>query len=147
MPAVPPGLRDAFFKLSHQGMGLTRRLSGGRLGTTMGGMPVVELHTTGRTTGRRRSIFITPPVRDGDRLVIVASKLGDDRDPDWYRNLVADPEVEVTMDGATRAMVARTATGTERDELWAQIVAAAPNYAGYEERTGREIPVVVLTAV
>jgi deazaflavin-dependent oxidoreductase (nitroreductase family) len=106
-------------------------------------MPVVELHTIGRRTGRRRSTMLTAPILDGDRVVLVASKGGDDRHPEWYLNLVAHPDVEVTVAGATRRMRARTAAADERGELWAQIVAAYRGYETYRRRTGREIPVVV----
>ena len=76
-------------------------LSGGRLGGTIAGMRAVELHTTGRTSGKRRSVMLTAPVFDADRVVLVASKGGDDRDPDWYRNLVANPAVELSVGGVT----------------------------------------------
>ena len=76
--------------------------------------------------------------------MLVASKGGDERDPEWYRNLVADPDVELTVGGATEAMTARTATDAERAELWPRIVKASPNYAGYQRRTSRQIPVVIV---
>jgi deazaflavin-dependent oxidoreductase (nitroreductase family) len=120
-------------------------LSGGRLGRDVMGMPAVELHTTGRTSGKRRSAMLTAPVLEPDRVVLVASKGGDDRDPDWYRNLVAEPQVELTVAGTTRPMVARTADARERAELWPVVVEAYDGYAGYQQRTSREIPVVILT--
>ena len=73
--------------------------SGGRVLGSVFGMPAVELHTVGRKSGWRCSTMLTAPVVDGDRVVLVASKGGDDRDPDWYRNLVARPEIELTMAG------------------------------------------------
>ncbi len=118
-------------------------VSGGRILGTALGMTAVELHTTGRRSGQRRSTMLTAPVLEDHRIVLVASKGGDDRDPDWYRNLVAEPDVEVTVGGRTRAMRARTATGEERDELWQRAVAAYRGYAGYQRRTSRPIPVVV----
>lgn len=118
-------------------------LSRGRLGRRALGMTVVELHTVGRRTGKRRSTLLTAPVIDGERIVLVASKGGDDRHPDWYRNLVANPRVEVTVDGVTRPMRARTATPEERAELWPRIVARYRGYAAYQRRTRREIPVVI----
>jgi deazaflavin-dependent oxidoreductase (nitroreductase family) len=75
--------------------------------------------------------------------VLVASKGGDDRNPDWYRNLTARPEVELTMDGRHRPMRARTATAEERDELWPRVVAAYKGYAAYQRRTDRDIPLVI----
>lgn len=118
-------------------------LSGGRLGNTVGSMPVVELHTTGRTSGKRRSTMLTTPIRDDGTFVLVASKGGDDRDPDWYRNLVADPEIELTVDGDTMALTARVASDEEKTELWPRIVEAYKGYAGYQRKTDRNIPVVI----
>jgi deazaflavin-dependent oxidoreductase (nitroreductase family) len=119
------------------------KLSRWRLGASVVGMPVVVLRTIGRSSGRARTVVLSAPVVDGDRIVLVASKGGDDRDPDWYRNLVADPSVELTMHGVTRSMLARTAEPAERAELWASVVAANPGYAGYQRRTNREIPLVI----
>jgi deazaflavin-dependent oxidoreductase (nitroreductase family) len=120
-----------------------RAISGGRLGGTLGSMPVVELHTTGRTSGKRRSTMLTTPIHDDDRVVLVASKGGDDRHPDWYRNLVAHPAVELTIDGETTPMTARTATDDEKAELWPQIVEVYKGYDGYQSKTDRDIPVVI----
>ncbi len=119
------------------------RLTGGRLGTQVFGMPAVEVHTTGRKSGQRRSVMLTTPIHEPDRLVLVASKGGDDRHPDWYHNIVAHPEIEVTEGGQTRAMRARTATAEEKAELWPQITAAYKGYAGYQKRSSRDIPVVI----
>jgi deazaflavin-dependent oxidoreductase (nitroreductase family) len=76
-------------------------------------------------------------------VVLVASKGGDDRDPDWYLNAMAHPDVDVTMDGVTRHLRARTASPEERAELWPQIVAAYKGYDGYQHKTERPIPVVI----
>jgi deazaflavin-dependent oxidoreductase (nitroreductase family) len=119
------------------------KASGGRVGRVLLGMPALELHTTGRRSGRRRSVMLTAPIHDDDRIVVIASKGGDDHHPDWYLNLVANPDVEVTEEGATRPMRARTATPEERAELWPQVVAAYKGYAGYQRSTDREIPVVI----
>jgi deazaflavin-dependent oxidoreductase (nitroreductase family) len=119
-------------------------LTGGRLGHSILGMQAVELHTTGRKSGQRRTVMLTSPVYDTDRVVLVASKGGDDRPPDWYRNLVADPDVELTVKGATRPMLARTASPEERAALWPSVVRAYRGYALYQERTSREIPLVIL---
>ena len=106
-------------------------LSGGRVLGSAFGMPVVELHTVGRTSGRPRSTMLTTPVIDGDRVVLVASKGGDDRDPDWFRNLVAHPEIELTTAGRRRAIRARPASAQEKAELWPRVVAAYKGYRGY----------------
>ena len=118
-------------------------VSGGRIGSTLGSMPVVELHTIGRSSGRRRSVVLTAPVHGDDRWVLVASKGGDPRHPSWYLNLVAQPDVELTVRGRTLPMRAHTATAAERAELWPRIVGQYSGYAGYQRRTTREIPVVI----
>lgn len=119
------------------------RATGGRLGTQVFGMPAVELHTTGRRSGQRRSVMLTAPILEPSRVVLVASKGGDDRHPDWYRNLVDDPDVELTIDGETVPMRARTVDPAEKADLWPTIVAAYKGYAGYQRRTVRDIPVIV----
>ena len=138
------GLVDSWLK----GINVAHRalvaVSGGRLGGKVMGMTSVELHTMGRTSGRRRSVMLTAPIYEHDRVVLVASKGGDDRHPDWYRNLVANPDVELTTSETTRPMRAHTADDTERAELWPRIVATYGGYADYQKRTDREIPVVVL---
>jgi deazaflavin-dependent oxidoreductase (nitroreductase family) len=118
-------------------------LTGGRVLSSAFGMPAVELHTVGRKSGQPRTTMLTAPVIDGDRVVLVASKGGDDRDPDWYRNLIAQPEIELTMAGQRRPMRARQATAEEKAELWPRIVAAYKGYGGYQNRTSRDIPVVI----
>jgi deazaflavin-dependent oxidoreductase (nitroreductase family) len=121
------------------------KVSFGRLGWTAQRMPVLELTTTGRKTGQRRTVLLTSPVRDGPALVIVASRGGDDRSPSWFLNLVANPEVEVAVQGAAAVpMRARVATPDERARLWPRITADHRNYAEYQTRTEREIPLVLL---
>ena len=128
--------------LVHRGL-LT--VSGGRIGRTLGNMPVYKVTTTGRSSGQPRTVMLTAPVRDGDSFVFVASKGGDDRDPDWYRNLVADPEilVEPADGGDAVTLIARTASADEKADLWPKIVAAYDGYGGYQRKTERDIPVVV----
>ncbi|MGI9645180.1 MAG: nitroreductase family deazaflavin-dependent oxidoreductase [Ilumatobacteraceae bacterium] len=118
-------------------------VSGGRLGSSVGSMPVVQLHTTGRKSGKQRTTMLTAPIADDGTYVLVASKGGDDRDPQWYLNLVADPDVELTVDGATTPFTARVAANGEKDELWPRIVEAYDGYEKYQTKTDREIPVVV----
>jgi deazaflavin-dependent oxidoreductase (nitroreductase family) len=118
-------------------------LSGGQVLGSALGMPVVELHTVGRKSGRPRSTMLTAPVIDGDRVVLVASKGGDDRDPDWYLNLVAHPEVELTVAGRRRPVRARRASAQEKAALWPKVVAAYRGYGSYQRRTGRDIPLVI----
>src|SRR5260370_21677180 len=90
-------LADIGFKTVTQVHRTIVHLTGGRVLGSAFGMPVVELHTEGRKSGLPRSTMLTAPVIDGDRIVLAASKGGDDRDPDWYRNLVAHPEIELTI--------------------------------------------------
>lgn len=118
-------------------------VSRGHVGWTVGSMPVLELHTIGRATGARRSAMLTAPVHGDGRYVLVASKGGDPRHPQWYLNLVAHPDVEVTVHGRTLAMRARTATAEERAELWPAITRANEHYARYQLKTTRQIPVII----
>jgi deazaflavin-dependent oxidoreductase (nitroreductase family) len=121
------------------------RVAPGRFGNEALGMPVLELTTTGRLSGRPRSVMLTSPVRDGDAIVVVASRGGDDRHPDWLLNLRAEPNVEVALrNGPRRPMTAHVADAAERERLWKEITALHPRYAAYQRRTSREIPVVLL---
>jgi deazaflavin-dependent oxidoreductase (nitroreductase family) len=134
---------DWFLKVMDRTHRTALRLSGNRIGSSIAGMPVVELHTTGRQSGTRRSTVLTTPVVEGDRLVLVASKGGAAVHPDWYRNLLANPDVEITRGSMTTAMRARTATPSEKAELWPRIVSAYGGYANYQQITDRDIPVVL----
>src|SRR5665647_1453989 len=111
------GLRNDLTDLQMKTMSLLHRavlrLSGGRMLRSIGSMPALELHTLGRSTGKRRTTMLTAPVHGDGRYVLVASKGGDDRNPQWYLNLVANPDVELTVDGTTLRMRARTATVAE----------------------------------
>jgi deazaflavin-dependent oxidoreductase (nitroreductase family) len=141
--AVQQTLTDVVTKAMNLTHKAALKVSGGRVGQKVFGMPAVELHTTGRKSGQRRAVMLTAPILEPDRVVLVASKGGDDRHPDWYRNLVADPDVEITRAGVTRPMRARTARAEEKAEMWPTIVAAYKGYAGYQTRTDRDIPVVI----
>lgn len=143
--AVKNTLIDAGFKIANIVHRNLFEATKGRLGGTVAGMPALILETTGRKSGQRRSSMLTAPIQEDDDIVLVASKGGDDRHPAWYLNLKADPEVTITMGGRTFAAVAREATGDERATLWPRIVERYKGYAGYEQRTDREIPVVVCT--
>jgi deazaflavin-dependent oxidoreductase (nitroreductase family) len=118
-------------------------LSRGRIGWKMGRVQAVELHTIGRSTGQRRSTMLTAPIVEDDRIVVIASKGGDDRNPFWYNNLLAHPDAELTINGRTVPVTARTANAEERTELWPRAVAAYSGYASYQKKTSREIPVVI----
>ena len=118
----------------------------GRIGSSIGSMPVIELHTVGRRSGSRRSVVLTAPLHEPGRYVLVASKGGSPRHPQWYLNLVAHPDVEITIGGETQPMRARTAGADERPALWAAITEVYPGYAQYQRKTNREIPVVICEA-
>lgn len=127
---------------------LAIRVSRGRLGHDLMGMPSLELTTTGRRSGQPRSVMLTAPLQMGDRLVVVASRGGDDQHPAWFVNLREHPEVLVSLQGGpSTAMRARIVGAEERAELWPQIAGRYRNYAGYQRRTDREIPLVVLEPV
>jgi deazaflavin-dependent oxidoreductase (nitroreductase family) len=124
------------------------KLSGGRLGWRASNMPVLELTTRGRKTGQPRTVMLTSPVQDGSTIVVVASRGGDDQHPAWFLNLRDHPEVDVVMHGKPKQrMQARVATAEERARLWPLVTADHKNYAGYQNKTKREIPLVLLDPV
>ena len=108
-----------------------------------GGSEILILTTTGRRSGEPRSVPLIFG-RHGDDLLIVASKGGAPVPPAWYLNLQADPEVQVQVKGDRFAAHARSATPEEKPELWRIMTSIWPHYDEYQERTAREIPVVVL---
>ena len=118
-------------------------LSGGRFPKKVAGMQAVELITIGRKTGQRRATLLTSPIYGEDRVVLVASKGGHSDNPIWYKNLVANPEVEITVGDRTRKMRARTASPEEKATLWPELVKAYKGYDGYQRNTPRAIPVVI----
>jgi deazaflavin-dependent oxidoreductase (nitroreductase family) len=121
------------------------RLSGGRFGWTAMDMPVLELTTTGRRSGRPRSVMLTTPHREGERIVIVASKGGEDSHPAWFLNLRENPQVTVSMkDAPDVPMTARVASLEQRDWLWSIVSDKQTRYVEYQEKTDREIPLVLL---
>ncbi|MFQ6325336.1 nitroreductase family deazaflavin-dependent oxidoreductase [Nocardia sp. CWNU-33] len=137
---------DAQLKIQNAIHRALLRVSGGKLGKTIVGMPTLELTTIGRKTGEPRKVMLTAPVIDGETIVIVASRGGDPTHPAWYLNLRDNPDVEVSLQsGPQRPMAAHVATAEERAALWPRVVAAYQGYAGYQRKTTREIPLVLLT--
>lgn len=122
------------------------RANGGKVGGQFDGAPLLLLHTTGARTGQER---VNPVMyrTDGDRLVVFASKAGADTNPDWFHNLSAHPRVRVEVGAETRDVVARVADEAERARLWEAQKSEWPGFAGYEKRTDRQIPVVILEPV
>ena len=124
------------------------KVSGGRLGWTAGKMPVLELITTGRKSGKKRAVMLTSPHQDGDSLLVVASRGGDDIHPAWFLNLRDDPAVEVALGGGSaKPYTARVLSSQERAQVWEKVAAEFRNYAGYQKKTDREIPLVYLDPV
>ncbi len=139
---MPTDLQLKAMNTVHRGL---LKISLGRLGWRAGGMPVLELTTTGRKSGQPRRVMLTSPVREGDAIVIVASRGGDDHHPAWFLNLCDHPEVEVAFAGKPKqSMRARVATPEERAGLWLRVTAGYKGYAGYQTKTDREIPLVLL---
>ncbi len=122
------------------------RSNGGMVGGRFEGRPVLLLSTTGAKTGLRR---LNPLMylADGDRWLVFASKGGGPKNPDWYHNLVADPAVTIEVGTETIAARAEVITGEERDRLYAQQAERYPQFAAYQERTARVIPVIALSRV
>ena len=128
----------------HRGL---MKVSFGRIGWTAGKMPVVELTTIGRKSGEPRTVILTSPVQEGDTYVVVASRGGDPTHPAWFLNLRDNPDVEVTIKGKPSKRHARVASPEERARLWQQVTSMYKGYAGYQEKTDREIPLVFLEPV
>jgi deazaflavin-dependent oxidoreductase (nitroreductase family) len=139
---MPSDLQLKTMNTIHRGL---LKVSLGRLGWRAGGMPVLELTTTGRKSGEPRTVMLTSPVQDGDTIVIVASRGGDDHHPAWFLNLRDHPDVEVAFAGKPKQpMRARVATPEDRAALWPRVTATYKGYANYQTKTDREIPLVLL---
>jgi deazaflavin-dependent oxidoreductase (nitroreductase family) len=119
------------------------RANAGKVGGPFAGASLLLLHTTGARSGQERVIPVV--YQDlGGPVAVFASKAGAPTHPDWYHNLVANPDVTAEIGTETRRFRARTATGEERESVWAKQKQDIPGFAEYEARTTREIPVVVL---
>lgn len=140
---TPAPLVDLGFKALNFVHRTILRASGARIGGSAFGMPIVELRTIGRSSGVERTVLLTSPVVEGETIVLVASKGGDDRNPQWFENLVVHPDVEVTLRRQRRRMRARVATSEEATDLWPKVVASYGPYDSYRRRARREIPLVI----
>lgn len=123
---------------------LSYRVTAGRVGHRLGKVRVLLLTTTGRKSGRP---WTTPLsyLRDEENFVVIASYGGSDTHPAWYLNLEANPKATVEVGNRILKVSARTATPEERERLWPQAVAMYRGYEGYQRRTARKIPLVILT--
>src|SRR5947199_4639540 len=119
------------------------RETSGQRGYHWRGTTILLLTTTGRSSGQERTMPLIHRT-DGDRWVIVASKGGAPDHPDWYKNLVANPEAEIDVKDERIPVRAHAAEGAERERLWGLMSEVWPAYNDYQRKTGREIPVVVL---
>ncbi len=119
------------------------RLTGGVIGGSFGGRPILLLTTTGRKSGRPR---MTPLqyMEDGGNMVVVASNGGNPWHPAWWLNLERNPDAEVQVRNEKRRVKAEKAEGEERERLWQLVVEMYSGYEGYQKTANREIPVVVL---
>jgi F420H(2)-dependent quinone reductase len=134
---------DYFFKLmSRLNTFMYRRNNGEGLGGTFQKIPVALLTTTGRKSGQPR---VSPLyfLRDGDKVVVAASRGGSNKNPMWYGNLKANPKVQVQIKSEVLDLTARDATEEERQRYWPQLVAMYPTYEDYQSWTDRVIPLVV----
>jgi deazaflavin-dependent oxidoreductase (nitroreductase family) len=122
------------------------RANGGKVGGQFEGAPLLLLHTVGARTGQQR---VNPMMyrRVGDNYAVFASKAGAPTNPDWYHNLVANPDVTAEIGGDTVPLRARVAGPEERETIWTAHKAQNPGFAEYERKTTRQIPVVILEPV
>jgi deazaflavin-dependent oxidoreductase (nitroreductase family) len=121
------------------------RANGGRVGGPFEGAPMIILHTLGARSGQQRETPLRYFPRDDGTLLVIASAAGAPKHPAWYHNLRAHPWFDVEVGTETFPVEAREVTGDERDTLWGEVVAEAPGFGEYQEKTGRTIPVVRLT--
>lgn len=156
-PTRPPGLDSPWTVKAIKVMSAVNvrlyKLTGGRVGSKWRvgsafprGIPVCLVTTTGRKTGQARvSPLLFLP--DGDRIILVASQGGLPKNPMWFLNMLANPEVTVQVRSDVRTMRARVATPEERAELWPKLVAMYADFDSYQSWTEREIPVVICDPV
>jgi deazaflavin-dependent oxidoreductase (nitroreductase family) len=120
------------------------RANGGKVTGPFAEVPVLLLHTTGRKSGKTRVNPLAYQDLGDGAVAVFGSKGGYPSHPDWYHNLIADPNVTVEVGAEAYEATARVASGGEREEIWTRQKSEFPGFAGYEQATTREIPVVVL---
>jgi deazaflavin-dependent oxidoreductase (nitroreductase family) len=119
-------------------------VSKGRIGKTFAGAPCCMVVMTGRKTGKKRSIPLIY-IPNGEEVILIASQGGMETNPIWYRNLIADPHVEIIVEGRSRKMAVRQASDAEKAERWPVAVAVYPDFDQYQARTDRDIPLMICT--
>ncbi len=135
---------DNFMKLGNAIHRALIKVSSGKRGWDMAGMPVLKLTTTGRKSGLARTVMLTSPLQIEEGIVIVASKGGSEKHPDWFINLQENPEVIVETQSGRKAMLAKIMDPHNREERWNEIIQDFSNYDEYQNRTDRVIPLVIL---
>ena len=120
------------------------RANEGKVGGQFAGASMILVHHLGARSGTER---VSPMVYfpDGDRMLVVASAAGSPKNPDWFHNLKAHPQVSVEVGTETFPVVAEELGPEERAEKWARITAEAPGFADYQTKTSRVIPILALT--
>lgn len=140
-------MRSLIVRLTTRYLGALHRVlystSGGRVGSHIWGLEIVLLTTTGRRSGRARTVPLCS-LRNGESFAVIASYGGLARSPSWWLNLQHEPRATVRLGRTTYQVVAREAKLGERERLWAQVTARAPGYLDYQRRTTRRIPIVLL---
>jgi deazaflavin-dependent oxidoreductase (nitroreductase family) len=135
---------NPLFKLMVRGHVWLYRATGGRRGSTMGNRKVLLLTTVGNRSGQPRTVPVVP-FFDGGETYVIASMGGAPQHPAWYKNLVANPAVDVQLGAEQwKATASPVEEGPERDRLWKGIVAQMPNFGEYQKKTSRVIPVIRL---
>jgi deazaflavin-dependent oxidoreductase (nitroreductase family) len=119
------------------------RLTSGRIAGRVAGLRVLLLTTTGRTSGRKRTVPLGC-LKEGEAYIVIASNAGFDVHPGWFHNLRAEPRVQIQVGAALMEARARVIEGDERSRLWSRVVSLSPGYSIYERRTRRVIPLVAL---
>lgn len=122
------------------------RETGGKAGGVFEGKPLVLVHHVGAKSGQERIAPLVPYL-DGDRIFIFASKGGSDTNPDWYHNLVANPDTVAELGAETFRVTARVLSGDERDDVYAEQTGVEPQFGEYQRKTSRVIPVIELQRV
>ena len=135
---------DSFMKLGNVIHRSLIKVSSGKRGWDMAGMPVLKLTTTGRKSGKSRTVMLTSPLQIEEGIVIVASKGGSEKHPDWFMNLQENPEAIVETQSGRKAMVAKILDPDNREARWNEIIQDFKNYDNYQNRTHRVIPLVIL---